>query len=139
MTLANIGRYRQTFMWIVAIFDGAEPEAVWEIRAASLEPFFALWESRLRELDPTNGQRCRTILAIALHTPRRHDAAEPLHGRERAWPSRWWCPPTTPADLAYPPLVRAHVTKSGLRSELDPRTLHAAILAQPTSALATAS
>lgn len=51
MTIANIARYRQTFMWIVAIFDGAEPEAIWEIRAAALEPFFALWESRLRELD----------------------------------------------------------------------------------------
>lgn len=51
MTLANIARYRQTIMWIVAVFDGAEPEAIWEISAAALEPFFALWKSRLRELD----------------------------------------------------------------------------------------
>lgn len=51
MTLANIERYRRTFMWIVAVFDGAEPEAIWEIKASALEPFFTLWEKKLRELD----------------------------------------------------------------------------------------
>jgi hypothetical protein len=51
MTLANIERYRHTFMWIVAVFNGAEPEAIWEIRAHALEPFFGLWERKLRELD----------------------------------------------------------------------------------------
>lgn len=51
MTLANIERYRRTFMWIVAVFNGAEPEAIWEIKASALEPFFAEWERKLRELD----------------------------------------------------------------------------------------
>ena len=51
MTLANIERYRQTFMWIVAVFDGAQPEAIWEIKASALEPFFSVWEAKLRELD----------------------------------------------------------------------------------------
>lgn len=51
MTLANIERYRRTFMWIVAVFDGAEPEAIWEIKASALELFFAEWERKLGELD----------------------------------------------------------------------------------------
>jgi hypothetical protein len=41
MTLANVARYRNTFMWIVAVFDGAVPEGIWEISSAALEPFFA--------------------------------------------------------------------------------------------------
>jgi len=51
MTLANIERYRRTFMWIVAVFDGAQPEAIWEIKSSELEPFFSQWQSRLAELD----------------------------------------------------------------------------------------
>lgn len=51
MTLANIERYRSSFLWIVAVFDQASPEAIWEISPAALEPFFAKWEALLRELD----------------------------------------------------------------------------------------
>lgn len=49
MTLANIQRYRSSFLWIVAVFDQAAPEAIWEISPMALEPFFATWEIRLRE------------------------------------------------------------------------------------------
>ena len=48
MTLPNIVRYRQTFLWIVAVFDQARPEAIYEITPDHLEPYFALWETRLR-------------------------------------------------------------------------------------------
>lgn len=51
MTLANIARYRKTFMWIVAVFDGAQPEAIWEIKTPALEPYFSAWEARLLEID----------------------------------------------------------------------------------------
>lgn len=51
MTLANIERYRSSFLWIVAVFDGAAPEAIWEISPLALEPFFAKWEALLSEED----------------------------------------------------------------------------------------
>lgn len=95
MNLANIERYRQTFMWIVAIFDGAEPEAVWEIRAASLEPFFALWESRLRELDdyerPALSHDLGNCASYAEATRRSRAAARAracLHGGSARQPRR---------------------------------------------------
>jgi hypothetical protein len=53
MTIANIERYRHSFLWIVAVFDGATPEAVWEISPRALEPFFSKWEALLRETDDT--------------------------------------------------------------------------------------
>jgi hypothetical protein len=53
MTLANIERYRSVFLWIVAVFDGAEPEAIWQISPKELEPFFVVWEGKLRETDAT--------------------------------------------------------------------------------------
>ncbi|OGN86149.1 MAG: hypothetical protein A2X23_00135 [Chloroflexi bacterium GWC2_73_18] len=51
MTLANIARYRSSFLWIIAVFDQAQPEAVWEISPALLEPYFSEWELKLREQD----------------------------------------------------------------------------------------
>lgn len=51
MTLANIERYRSSFLWIVAVFDGATPEAIWEVTPKALEPFFAKWEAALGALD----------------------------------------------------------------------------------------
>ncbi len=44
LTHTNIERYRKTFLWIVAVFDQARPEAIYEITPAQLEPFFAKWE-----------------------------------------------------------------------------------------------
>jgi hypothetical protein len=47
LTQANIDRYRATFLWIVAVFDQARPEVIYEIPPAKLEPYFATWEERL--------------------------------------------------------------------------------------------
>lgn len=62
MTLANIARYRATFMWIVAVFDGAVPEGIWEISSRALEPFFAIWEERLTEIDLRTDEPLRNHL-----------------------------------------------------------------------------
>lgn len=47
LTQANIDRYRATFLWIVAVFDQAQPEVIYEISPSELEPYFAKWEARL--------------------------------------------------------------------------------------------
>lgn len=47
LTLTNIDRYRRTFLWIVAVFDQSQPEAIYEITPAALEPYFSNWENRL--------------------------------------------------------------------------------------------
>jgi hypothetical protein len=47
LTQANIDRYRQVFLWIVAVFNQSEPEAIYEITPAALEPFFRDWERKL--------------------------------------------------------------------------------------------
>lgn len=49
LTLANIERYRKTFLWIVAVFDQAQPEAIYEVDPHHLEPYFSTWERRLLE------------------------------------------------------------------------------------------
>jgi hypothetical protein len=47
LTMKNITRYRGTFLWIVAVFNQASPEVVYEIPPSELEPFFARWEAKL--------------------------------------------------------------------------------------------
>jgi len=47
LTQANIDRYRATFLWIVAVFDQSQPEVIYEIPPAMLEPYFAQWEAKL--------------------------------------------------------------------------------------------
>lgn len=47
LTLANIQRYRAVFLWIVAIFNQADAEAIYEIAPLKLEPYFAKWEREL--------------------------------------------------------------------------------------------
>ncbi|HYI61984.1 MAG TPA: hypothetical protein VEW93_09295 [Acidimicrobiales bacterium] len=47
LTLANIARYRQVHLWIVAVFDQSSPEAIYEITPAALELYFSRWEQRL--------------------------------------------------------------------------------------------
>ena len=48
LTLANIERYRKVHLWIVAVFDQSEPEAIYEITPAALEPYFKKWEAKLK-------------------------------------------------------------------------------------------
>jgi len=47
LTKANLARYRKTYLWIVAVFDQAHPEAIYEIAPDRLEPYFAAWETKL--------------------------------------------------------------------------------------------
>jgi hypothetical protein len=47
LTHTNIARYRRTFLWIVAVFDQAHPEAIYEVTPDQLEPYFARWEAEL--------------------------------------------------------------------------------------------
>lgn len=47
LTLTNIYRYRNTFLWIIAIFDQASPEAIYEVEPVRLEPYFQGWEQRI--------------------------------------------------------------------------------------------
>lgn len=49
LTVMNIRRYRNAFLWIVAVFDQSSPEAIFEIEPARLEPYFSTWERRIRE------------------------------------------------------------------------------------------
>jgi len=56
LTQANIDRYRSTFLWIVAVFDQAQPEVIYEIPPRELEPYFARWEAQLaRQGQPVGG------------------------------------------------------------------------------------
>jgi len=47
LTVANLTRYRNTHLWIVAVFDQARPESIYEIAPLVLEPYFSEWERRL--------------------------------------------------------------------------------------------
>jgi hypothetical protein len=53
LTHANIARYRAVSLWVIGVFDRTLPEIIYEITPAALEPFFARWEQRLRENDPS--------------------------------------------------------------------------------------
>lgn len=50
LTIDNIARYRAVHLWIVAVFDQARPEAVYEISPAKLEPYFSAWEAKLQAM-----------------------------------------------------------------------------------------
>lgn len=50
LTQANIDRYRAVFLWIIAVFNQSEPEAIYEITPLALEPFFAIWQARLADM-----------------------------------------------------------------------------------------
>ncbi len=56
MTMANIARYRAGFMWIVAVFEGPRPEAIYEVPSGALEPFFTKWEAILTGADGLGGR-----------------------------------------------------------------------------------
>ncbi len=47
LTVDNLARYRSVYLWIIAVFDQAQPEAIYEIPPASLERYFADWEAKL--------------------------------------------------------------------------------------------
>jgi hypothetical protein len=47
LTADNLARYRNVHLWIVAVFDQARPEAIYEITPAALERYFAEWDGKL--------------------------------------------------------------------------------------------
>lgn len=49
LTIENLQRYRSVHLWIIAVFDQAQPEAIYEIAPSVLEAqYFGKWEQRLR-------------------------------------------------------------------------------------------
>jgi Restriction endonuclease PvuII len=42
LTIENLQRYRNVQLWIVAVFDQAQPEAIYEITPAALDPTFRI-------------------------------------------------------------------------------------------------
>lgn len=47
LTKTNIDRYRLAYLWIVAVFDQAHPEAIYEITPDALEVYFSTWSEKL--------------------------------------------------------------------------------------------
>lgn len=52
LTIANINRYRNVFLWIVGVFDQSDVEAIYEIKPDELEFYFANWEQRITAQGP---------------------------------------------------------------------------------------
>ena len=48
LSLANIQRYRKARSWIIGLFRGNVPLAVYEVRTSDLEPYFSMWERDIR-------------------------------------------------------------------------------------------
>lgn len=49
LTVDNLQRYRNVYIWIIAVFDQAKPEAIYEITPSALETqYFSKWERRLQ-------------------------------------------------------------------------------------------
>jgi hypothetical protein len=53
LTLENIRRYRNVHLWIVAVFDQANPEEIYEVTPEALETKFSEWEKRLKKQEKT--------------------------------------------------------------------------------------
>lgn len=92
LTKANLDRYRQTFLWIVAVFEQARPEAIYEITPDLLEPYFANWE---RRLDLQEGLREVGGAPVHLNNPKIPLGYIIKHGLQ-VWP---------PEDVPLPPAV----------------------------------
>jgi hypothetical protein len=82
LTVENLSRYRSVHLWIIAIFDQAQPEAIYEIAPASLETFFADWEDRLRKMEAL---RTEGGAPIHLNNPKIPIKFVTQHGT-RVWP-----------------------------------------------------
>jgi hypothetical protein len=93
LTHANIARYRKTFLWIVAVFDQAHPEAIYEVTPDQLEPFFAKWEA---ELDRQESLRAAGSAVAHINNPK-----IPLKFIEQVGIQVW-----PPADVELPEPVR---------------------------------
>jgi hypothetical protein len=83
LTVDNVRRYRDVFLWIVAVFDQAHPEAIYEIAPLHLEPYFNSWEERLRHQDLL---RVDGGAPVHLNNPKIPMSFIEKHGI-RVWPS----------------------------------------------------
>lgn len=93
LTQANITRYRAVYLWIVAVFDQSEPEAIYEVTPAALEPYFATWERRLATMQAA---ATGATAPVHLNNPKIPLSHVIEHGVQ-VWP---------PKDTPLPPQVR---------------------------------
>ena len=54
-----INRYRNLHCWLIGIFFVNEPVAIYEIPAAKLEPYLAIWEEHLKNMTHINNPKIR--------------------------------------------------------------------------------
>jgi hypothetical protein len=90
LTVDNLARYRSVHLWIVAVFDQAQPEAIYEIAPSRLEKYFADWESRLVRMEAL---RAEGGAPVHLNNPK-----IPLGFIERQGTRVW---PEGPAQLRF--------------------------------------
>lgn len=83
LTLENIRRYRNVHLWIIAVFDQAQPEAIYEIAPAALEPRFKPWEEQLVR---QNALRVDGGAPVHLNNPKIPLSFVERHGT-RVWPA----------------------------------------------------
>jgi hypothetical protein len=93
LTKANLARYRRTFLWIIAVFDQAHPEAIYEVTPAQLERYFSRWEAVL-----DRQEAARTPGGAATHLNNRKI---PLSFIERVGTQVW-----PPVDVTLPHFVQ---------------------------------
>jgi hypothetical protein len=107
LTRANIARYRNVRLWIIAVFDQSKPEAIYEIAPAALEPFFAKWEAEI-----TQQERVRVDTGAP---PHKNNPKIPLWfitaNGMRIWP------PT--AEVPLPETVEEGLSKAQVELDLD--------------------
>lgn len=93
LTQANIDRYRTVYLWIVAIFNQSEPEAVYEVAPSELEPYFQRWQDKLLQMEQLAGPGSAPVHLNNPKIPLRYVVE---HGVQ-VWP---------PRDVALPQTVR---------------------------------
>jgi hypothetical protein len=82
LTVENLTRYRAVHLWIIAVFDQARPEAIYEIPPASLERYFADWEKKLIRMEAL---RAEGGAPVHLNNPKIPLGYIEKHGT-RVWP-----------------------------------------------------
>jgi hypothetical protein len=82
LTVENLARYRRVHLWIVAVFNQAHPEAIYEISPSLLERYFTEWEARLVRQEAL---RAEEGAPIHLNNPKIPFTFIERHGT-RVWP-----------------------------------------------------
>ncbi len=93
LTVANLTRYRSSYLWIVAVFDQARPESIYEVPPQALEPYFSAWE---RKLEVQEGLRSDLGAPPHLNNPKVPLSFIQKHGLQ-VWP---------PSEMAIPKPVQ---------------------------------